>query len=79
MEFHVQLSTRTVPLEAIEERLLAQDPAALLDMDPLNPILRIATLLESPALHALLCDAGLTVSRADIRQLPSICCGGCSG
>ncbi|MEZ5464396.1 MAG: hypothetical protein R3F22_04015 [Lysobacteraceae bacterium] len=79
MEFHVQLRSRSTPLAAIEAQLLQVDPAAVIDIDPLNPLLRIATLIESPALVNLLNKAGLDVSAADIRQLPSTCCGGCSG
>ena len=79
MEFHVRLPDRRAPLDAIEARLLDLDPAALIDLDPLNPQLRIATMIESPALQVLLKEAGLDVPAEDIRQLPSICCGGCSG
>ncbi|KAA2284482.1 hypothetical protein [Arenimonas fontis] len=79
MEYEISLLGRQLPLAAIAEALLAADPAALLDVDGGRALLRLSTCLGSRELRRLLGEAGLAVSECDLRQLPSVCCGGCGG
>lgn len=81
MEFHIEL---TVPapdldLDAIEQAIGTLDPSVLVDVDPSGRMLRVATSIDGAQLVALLGQAGYPVSADRVTQLPSICCGGCSG
>ena len=79
MEYHVGFD-QSPDLEIVERLLLDSDPSAVLDMDPhAAPVLRVSTLLGKVELLAVLGQAGYRVPADRIRQLPSICCGGCSG
>ena len=77
MEFTVALHERPQTLDAIDEALRAVDPAALVDAD--GATLRIAGAFDIPSLWGALRRAGHDVASHDIRILPSVCCGGCSG
>ena len=77
MEFHIDMKTDTPDPATIEAALCALDPAALLDMD--GSTLRVATSLDARALAAVIVAAGYPLEQAQVVQLPSICCGGCSG
>ena len=79
MEYHVAFDA--VPdLDLIETLLLDTDPAAIADLDRhAAPLLRVSTSLPRTELRALLQHAGYLVPADRIVQLPSICCGGCSG
>jgi hypothetical protein len=79
VEFHVQLNGFRPDLDVIGDVIRGVDAAALLDIDPGGAVLRIAAAVEAQELIALLGQAGHPVNRAQVRQLPSICCGGCSG
>ena len=79
MEFQVLLPRQRPDLEAVRNVLSAQDPAALADFDPLNPLLRVSASLTARDLLALLRQAGCAVDEGAIRALPSNCCGGCGG
>lgn len=79
MELHVSIGNGTLPLDAIEAGLCALDPSALLDLDAEHGLLRVSTLLDADRLRAVLAAAGVAVDAAAVRQLPSICCGGCGG
>ena len=79
MEFHVDLAGVAADPGLIEEALQAVDPAAIVDIDPSTAILRVATLVDARELVAAIAQAGYHVDPAQVRQLPSICCGGCSG
>src|SRR6476646_1434253 len=78
MEFHIT-TTHAAPLDlvVIDELVRAADPAALLDLD--GHTLRVATSLDARQLTTLIGDAGYLPDDAQVMQLPSICCGGCSG
>lgn len=78
MEFHVTAKDVGARLSEIEDAILDIDPAAVVDIDG-DGVLRVAAALDAPGLERLLGDAGLTLGPGDITQLPSICCGGCSG
>jgi hypothetical protein len=79
MEFHVEFSGPAPDANRIEDAIRAVDPSVLADIDPASSTLRIATSVGARALIELLGSAGHPVLPEQIRQLPSICCGGCSG
>jgi hypothetical protein len=79
MEFHIDIPGAAPDPRVIEDAIRDVDPAALVDIDPASPRLRIATSVDARQLVALISQAGYRVDPAQVRQLPSICCGGCSG
>lgn len=78
MEFHVTMPGAIDP-GAIEHAIRAVDPAALVDIDPAGPALRVAATVDLPQLLTLLNRVGYPIGRHHVVQVPSICCGGCSG
>lgn len=79
MKFNIRTNARPVDLASVEQALLAADPAAMIDLDGLNNVLRVSTYLDGAGLQGLFTDAGFAVPLGDVEQLPSECCGGCSG
>ena len=79
MEFHVALAGMKPDAGKIEDLLLELDPAAVIDLDVRVELLRLSTWLPAGDVLALLERAGCPVPLERMRQLPSICCGGCSG
>jgi hypothetical protein len=79
MEYHIPVSAPLAALEAIDDAIRDADPAALVDIDPAGTTLRISTLLPRAQVATLVTAAGYPVGITHVRQLPSICCGGCSG
>ena len=63
----------------LEDALRSADPSAIADVDCGRAILRVESWLEAGELLVLLRASGLPLDRAQIVQLPSICCGGCGG
>lgn len=78
MEFHIRLAGVKPDLDAIEQRLHAVDPAGVVDIDELGH-LRVATAINPDALLVLMRQADLAVVAGQVTQVPSTCCGGCSG
>lgn len=79
MEYHIPVCTPLAAFGAIDDAIRDADPAALVDIDPAGTTLRISTLLPRARVAGLVTAAGYPVEPAQVRQLPSICCGGCSG
>jgi len=79
MEFHVFLNQAPPDLEAIGDAIREVDPAAVLDVDASGSVMRVAAAVAASELVDLLGVAGYPVPRDRVSQLPSICCGGCSG
>lgn len=79
MKFNIPTRGNTVDLDAVEQALLHADPAALVDLDATSTVLRVSTCLDGSELHKLVSIAGFPVAVSDVQQLPSECCGGCSG
>ena len=79
MEFHVRFAGAKPDLQAFETRLLALDPAALVDLDATSAQLRVSTVAQVQELADALAAAGHPVALRDIEAQPSVCCGGCSG
>lgn len=79
MEFHVRLDGAHPDLDALGDAIREVDPSALLDIDSSGTLLRVAAAVQAGELVVLLAGAGSPVTRGQVTQLPSICCGGCSG
>lgn len=79
MKFNIRTHGRPVDLASVEQALLAADPAAMVDLDGLNNMLRVSSYLDGAGLQSLFTDAGFAVPLGDVEQLPSECCGGCGG
>lgn len=79
MKFNIRTNGRPVDIACVEQALLAVDPAAMIDLDGLNGVLRVSTYLDGAGLQSLVTDAGFSVPLGDVELLPSDCCGGCSG
>ncbi|MDI9239935.1 hypothetical protein QLQ15_13565 [Lysobacter sp. LF1] len=77
MEFIVQIAGTAPDLGVIEDALRAVDPAALVDQE--EGMLRVAGAFNLRTLASVLLMAGQPVAPEHITQLPSVCCGGCSG
>jgi copper chaperone CopZ len=79
MEFHVKTTGCAPDVDVILEAVRAVDPSAMVDIDPSGDMLRVAASVDATALIALVNQAGYAVAPDQVIQLPSICCGGCSG
>lgn len=79
MEFHIHLAGARPDLQAVEVSVLDADPAALVDLDANGATLRVAGAFTAVDLVVLMRQAGYPVTPEQVEQLPSICCGGCSG
>jgi len=77
MQYHITMHATAVDIIAVDEALRAVDPAALVDLD--RDTLRISTSLRASELTSLIGAAGYPLDAGQITQLPSTCCGGCSG
>lgn len=79
MEFHVTMFRAITDLRAIEEALRAIDPSAQVDTDRSAHTLRVAASMDAGQLVSLMGQAGYPVGPQQVVQMPSVCCGGCSG
>lgn len=78
MEFHIRFQGARPDPGTIEDAVRACDPSAIADIDPLHATLRVATSLDAAALAAAISEAGHPLSKDEVMQVPSTCCGGCS-
>ena len=76
MEFHIT-GLRVSDVAVIDDTIRAWDPAALVDLE--DSTVRVSTCLGAAELTTLLSRTGYPVGADQIVQLPSVCCGGCSG
>jgi len=79
MEFHITLFGAKPDPVAIENAIRAVDPAALVDVDPSTHVVRVATSIDDRLLTQLVNRAGYPVAPQQVFQVPSTCCGSCSG
>lgn len=79
MEFHITMIGSNTDLGAIENAISLVDPSALVDMDRASRTLRVAASVDAAQLVALMEQAGHPVEPQQVMQIPSVCCGGCSG
>ncbi|MBS0382882.1 MAG: hypothetical protein JSR56_10645 [Proteobacteria bacterium] len=77
MEFRVQLAGMHVDQDALQTLLFDIDPAAMVDVDR-DGSLRVAAATSTAALAELLHRSGCPVKPAQVLEVPSFCCGGCS-
>ena len=79
MEFAFESPAAVGDASSLERAIRGLDPAALVDVDADGRTIRMATALTRAELLACLGEAGRPADSARLRQLPSVCCGGCSG
>lgn len=78
MEFRVQLAGARVDQDTLRALLFDIDPAAVLDLHRDGATLRIAAETSAAILMELLQRSGCPVKPAQVLEVPSFCCGGCS-
>ena len=78
MEYVFRTAGAVPDMDLIERELAALDPAALLDLDPGGPAVRISTWATVRELLECLHAAGVAANADDLELQPSVCCGGCS-
>ncbi|HET8819206.1 MAG TPA: hypothetical protein VFM73_06650 [Xanthomonadaceae bacterium] len=78
MEYVLRTAGAVPDLDLVERELAALDPAALLDLDPGGPAVRISTWATARELLDCLHAAGVEAQAGDLELQPSVCCGGCS-
>jgi len=66
-------------LATIEQAISTLDASAVLDRDASGATIRISTQMTQAELLTCLREAGATDPSRHLVQLPSDCCGGCSG
>ena len=79
MEYAFELPCAMPDLSPLDRAIIGLDPAALVDVDAGGHTLRVATVLTRDELLSCLGESGLPAESSRLRQLPSVCCGGCSG
>ena len=79
VEYQVQLNQTPADAHRLEAMLEAEDPSAVSELDGAARIWRVNTTLRAADLVALLGRAGVATPLSEVRALPSVCCGGCSG
>ncbi|MFS8064583.1 MAG: hypothetical protein ACMG5Z_08320 [Luteimonas sp.] len=79
MEFHIRMPASLPELGVIDDAIRSLDPAALVDIDETGELVRVATSLRPGELVSLINAIGYPVADEQVTQLPSVCCGGCSG
>lgn len=78
MEFRIDLPS-TPDLDRVAHLLRDEDPAAVFDAAPGSLGVRLSTVLNANEVQDVFARAGQPLQAAQIRQLPSVCCGGCGG
>lgn len=79
MEFVIAMTGEKLDGREIETAIAAVDPSVMIDVASGGDRLRVATVVGMTELVALLRLAGTPVTHDQVTQVPSICCGGCSG
>ncbi|WP_426687504.1 hypothetical protein [Rhodanobacter ginsengiterrae] len=79
MEFHIALVDASPDPGVVQDALFDVDPTAVVDLDMSGLVMRISSSANVTDLIEVLRHVGWTVAPEQVAQLPSICCGGCSG
>ena len=79
MQYTIATSSAQANLGVVRRAIDDVDPAAIVDVDSTGGIVRISTVIGGPELLALLNGAGYPLNIDALEQVPSQCCGGCSG
>lgn len=79
MQFKLNSCGPLPAVDVIAQAIDAVDPASIVDLDPVGGALRISTAVGEAELASIIFQAGYALSPGQLEQLPSQCCGGCSG
>jgi len=79
MEFQIALTDTCPGPDVIQDIMFNVDPNAVVDLDMSGLVMRISSYVTATDLIEVLRRAGWTVAPQQVVQLPTICCGGCSG
>lgn len=79
MEFHIALTKSSPEPDVVQHAMSDIDPGALVALDMSGLVMRISSWVPVEDLITVLDRTGWTVKPEQVAQLPSICCGGCSG
>ena len=79
MEYAFEFAGAMPDLSPLDRAIVDRDPAALVDVDASGRTIRMATVLTRDEVLSCMREAGLPAEPSRLRQLPSMCCGGCSG
>jgi hypothetical protein len=79
MEFHIALTETCPGPDVIQDAMFDVDPNAVVDLDMSGLVMRISSCVTVTDLVELLRRTGWTVAPERVAQLPTLCCGGCSG
>lgn len=79
MEFQIALTDACPGPDVIQDIMFEVDPSAVVDLDMSGLVMRISSYVTVTDLIEVLRRTGWTVAPEQVAQLPTICCGGCSG
>jgi hypothetical protein len=79
MEFQIALTDTCPGPDVIQDVMFDIDPNAVVDLDMSGLVMRISSYVTVSDLIELLRRTGWAVAPEQVVQLPTICCGGCSG
>lgn len=79
MEFHIAIVDASPEPGVVQDALFDVDPTAVVDLDMSGLVMRVSASATAEDLVDVLRRTGWPVTAEQIVQLPSICCGGCSG
>lgn len=79
MEFHIAISDDSPAAAVVQDAMFDIDPSALVDLDMSGSVMRISSWVPVRDLVEVLQRTGWAVEQEQVVQMPSICCGGCSG
>ena len=79
MEYRIELFDAEPDATRLFVMLDGEDAAAVADYDDAQRVWRVNTSLMSRELIELFARAGCRLAPGQLRVIPSVCCGGCSG
>ncbi len=79
MELNIRPGHADIDAGAIEQALLAIDPASVVDWRAADGVMRVSTVALELEIRQIFSQAGAALALDAIERVPSVCCGGCSG
>ncbi len=79
MEFHIAVAEASPEPGVVQDALFDIDPTAVVDLDMSGLVMRVSASATAADVIDVLRRTGWPVAADQVVQLPSICCGGCSG
>jgi len=79
MEFHIAVVYASPAAGIVQDALCDIDPMAVVDLDMSGLVMRVSSTATVADLIEVFRRHGWLVAPEQVVQLPSICCGGCSG